>query len=120
MKPDAKKLLYWLLINSVLFVTLYFVLVSKFPPIMIIYLAAGTVLAFAYVIYNRGFVGKNATPEMLPNTMTPEEKQQFITDCKERLRRSKWMLTVLVPILLTFMLEMMVQFLFPMLEGLFS
>ncbi len=109
-----------MLLNCILFPTLYFFVVPVFPPVMILYLVAGTALAFVYVIYNKGFSGKGVTPEMLPDTMPYEEKLAFIEDSKNRAHASRWMLTLLFPILLTLMLEMMVQFLFPMLRGLFS
>ncbi len=120
MKNQTKQLGLLMLLNCILFPALYFFVVPTFPPIMIIYLVLGTVQAFVYVIYNKGFSGKGVTPEMLPDTMPYEEKLAFIEDSKRRMHRSRWMLTLIFPILLTFMLEMMVQFLFPMLKGLFS
>ena len=88
--------------NTVLLLLIYFYLPSliKFSYLPTIYLFLGGALGLYYVIYNRGFSGKNVTPDMLPDTMTLEEKQQFIEDCKQRLQKSKWVLTILIPIVL--------------------
>ncbi len=119
MRPEAKRNIYLLLINSVLFVALYFAVASRFPYILILYFAAAVVFAFTYVIYNKGFSGRGVTPEMLPDTMSPEEKQKFIDDSRRRMQKSGWMLTILFPLLLALMLDMMGQFLLPMLKDFF-
>ena len=119
MKPENKWLALLLLGNSILFSVAYFVLAAYFP-IYIVYLAVGAVMTLIFVIYNRGFVGKNLTPDQMSDTMTLAEKQQFIDDCAARLHRSRWMITVIFPIILAFCLDMMYLFLLPMLEGMFQ
>ena len=118
---EKQQLMRHLLLNSAILITLYFVIseMLKFPYIMFIYLAAGAALGLYYVIYNRGFVGKNATPDMLPNTMTLAEKQAFLQDAKDRLHRSRWVLTILIPIILTFFIEVILLFLLPQLKEIF-
>ena len=120
--PETSKLLVYLLLNSAILICLYFFISEKlqFPYISYIYLAVGAVLGLYYVIYNRGFVAKNATVDMLPDTMTTLEKQKFLDDGKERLHKSRWMLTVLVPIILTFMADIIYLFLIPMITEIFS
>ena len=118
MKPENKWLALLLLGNSILFSVAYFALATVFP-IYIVYLAVGAVLTLIFVIYNRGFVGKNLKPEQLPDTITIEEKQKFIDDCTARLHRSRWMITFIFPIVLAFSLDIMYLFLLPMLEGMF-
>ena len=120
MKPETKKLAISLLINSILLVVLYFVAAKKFPYIWVIYLAAGAGLGLYYVIYNKGFSGKGVTPDMLPSTMSLAEKEAFIEDSRKRLHNSRWVLTLLVPILITFMLDMLYLYLFPYVEAIFS
>jgi hypothetical protein len=119
MKPENKWLLLLMIGNSILFSVAYFALATIFP-IYIVYLAVGTVMTFIFVIYNRGFVGKNLTPDQMKDTLSPAEKQKFIDDCAARLHRSRWMLTVIFPIVLAFSLDMMYLFLLPMLEGMFQ
>ena len=119
MKPENQWLAILLVGNSILFSVAYFALAPYFP-IYIVYLAVGAVLTLIFVIYNRGFVGKNLKPEHLPDTMSHEEKQKFIGDCAARLHKSRWMITVIFPIVLAFCLDMMYLFLLPMLEGMFQ
>lgn len=122
MKPEGKKLLFHLLINSAVLITLYFLIPSlvNFSYMPHIYLIVGAGLALYYVIYNRGFVGKNATPDMLPNSMTPVQKQAYIEESKKRFRDSRWVLTVIVPIILTFFADMLYLFIFPYIEEMFT
>lgn len=118
MKPDVKKLLAQLVLHSALIIPLYFVLAAKlhFPYLHVIYLLAGVALGIAYVIYNRGFVAKNAKPEELPDSMTAEEKCAFLEDGIRRERNSRWMLTLIIPIILTFLFDAAILYLFPSLE----
>ena len=109
---EAKRLMGMLLINTVMSLFLYFYISEKlhFNYILFIYLGIGLVLGVGYLIYNRGFVGKDATPDMLPDTMTVDEKQHFLEDCKARLRNSRWVLVFLIPILVTVMADVIYLF----------
>lgn len=117
---EKKRLAGYLMINTVLLSVLYFVLQHAGFPAHYVYIGVGIVLGFAYVIYNRGFSGKNVTPDMLPDTMTAEEKQTFIEDSKERMKKSEWMLTLLLPILVAVLLDFMYLFFYPYLEALLT
>ena len=108
---EARQLMLMLLGSSVLILTVYFVLNSlEFWPIFFIYMGISAVLILIYVIYNKGFVYKDATPEMLPNTMTPEQKETVLGEAKARLRKSRWMLTLIIPFVLAFMLDALYLF----------
>lgn len=120
MKTESKKLMLRLLLHSAILIVLYFWIGRVFPYIMFVYLAAGAGLGLYYVIYNRGFVGRNATPDMLPDTMSLAEKEAFLADCKARNEKSKWVLTILIPIILTFIAEIIYLFLIPQITGIFS
>lgn len=115
MKSNAKKLLLMLLINSAVIISLYFFIAAnvEFPYLHYIYLLAGGALGIYYVIYNRGFIGKNLTPEDMPNDMSAADKQRFIEDCALRMKKSAWMLTVIVPIVLTFAIDVILLYLLP-------
>ena len=119
MKPEVKKHMLMLLGNTVLLMLIYFwvPMQFEFAYMPMIYLFIGAVFALYYVIYNRGFTGKNITPEMLPDTMSIEEKQKFIDESRERMQKSKWVLTVIVPIALVFAVDMIYLFVIPMLFG---
>ena len=122
MKPEGKKLLIHLLLNSVILITLYFLIPTLVPFYYMphIYLILGAFLALYYVIYNRGFVAKNASPDELPSHMSPVQKQAFIEDGRRRFQQSKWVLTWLIPIILTFLADCIYLYLFPYFEGLFA
>ena len=121
MKPEGKKLLVHLLLNSVILITLYFLIPTLVPFYYMphIYLILGAFLALYYVIYNRGFVAKNASPDELPAHMSPIQKQAFIEDGRRRFQQSKWVLTWLIPIILTFLADCIYLYLFPYFEGMF-
>ncbi len=111
-QKENQKLMLYLLLNSAILITLYFVVseVLKIPYILYVYLAAGVGLGFYYVIYNRGFVGKNTTPDMLPDTMSATEKQAFLDDCKQRMKKSRWVPVLLVPIILAVLADIIYLF----------
>ena len=118
---ESKRSMIFLLINSVILIVLYFWIPSQwqFEYMPAIYLVVGVSLTLYYVIYNRGFALKNATPDMLPSHLSAIDKQKLIEDAKEREKKSKWALTLIVPIVLTFLADMLYLFVFPYFEGLF-
>ncbi len=68
-----------------------------------------TVLLFgfvlAYLIYNRFLYRKGLTPEQLDPAWSEEQKRAFLEDGEQRLERSRWMMTVIFPLVLTFLLD---------------
>ncbi len=91
-----------------------------FDVVLTVYMVIAAATTFAYVIYNRGFSRLRITPEMLPDTMTEEQKREFIEDGKHRLQRSRPMLMVIFAFAFTFVVDIIELFAFPMLEGLFG
>ena len=57
-----------------------------FEITLTVYMVVAAATIFSYVIYNRGFSRKGLTPEMLPDTMTQEEKEEFIENGNRRLK----------------------------------
>ena len=109
--PEKKALMWRLLLHCVIILAIYFILVAlHFEYIFHIYVGVGAVLGLSFVIYNRGFAAKGITPEMLPDSMTPMEKQEYIEAAKLRLKKSRWMLTVLIPIILAIACDMLYLF----------
>lgn len=107
-----KRYLLPLLANTLLFYGAYAVL-SETPvctAVLWIYFALLIGFSAAYVIYNQGFYRKNITPDMLPDTMTAEEKQAAIDEGKTRLEKSKWMITIIFPLVMTFILDILILF----------
>ncbi len=103
-KPFNWRLLLTLVCNTVIIFTVYRLAIQTtwFPYILGLYLAAAAIMTVVFVVYNRGFSRRGVTAEMLPDTMSAEEKCEFIADGERRLKKSKWMLTVLFPLLFTF------------------
>ncbi len=97
-----------LILNTIVFFGIYNYLVNQ-PNLveitMWVYFALTLGFGAAYIIYNRAFTRLKLTPDMLPNSMSREEKEAFIADGKERLEKSKWMITIFFPLLMTFILE---------------
>ena len=116
-----KKYLLPLLVNTVLFYAVYSVLSNTPACTIVLWVYAALTVGFSitYIIYNRGFTRKNLTPDMLSDTMTAEEKQRFIDDGNERLDKSKWMITIIFPLVMTFMIDIMILFMIePLIDSL--
>lgn len=102
------KLLLILTVNTVVILGVYLLAMRfyYFEYILAAYMILTAGFSIAFVVYNRGFSRRGVTPDMLPDTMTPEEKAGFIADGEMRLKKSKWMLTVILPFLFTFAYEL--------------
>ena len=123
--PEARRRALLLVINTVVLAFIYFASQNIGQPILSMIITAAywlilAVFAVAYVAYNRAFSRKGMTVDMLPDTWTFEEKQAFIDDGNARLEKSKWMLSVLIPFMITVMLDAIYLFTWPMVQGLFG
>ena len=72
--------------------------------------------------FSIAFSRKNVTIEMLPDTWSREQKEEYIADGERRYEKSQWMLMVIIPLLVTFVAEAMYLFVWtgllePMLMG---
>ena len=110
----AKRYLILLSINTVLFFTVYRTLISFGEQseqtfysfvCMVLYLALLLGFTLAYLIYNRFFYRNGITHEQLPQDWSAEKKIAFLEDAKNRQDRSKWMLTFIFPLVLTFLID---------------
>ena len=121
-KPFNWKLLLTLVVNTAVVFSIYRVAMnySWFKIVLGIYLFATAGLAIGYTLYNRGFSRRGVTADMLPDTMSAEQKCEFIADGERRMKKSKWMLTLLIPLLLTFTYDLLELFVFGYFESLFS
>jgi hypothetical protein len=106
-----------LLINTLFFAVLYFVIskISYYAQLAVCmtYLIGGGALGLWYVIYNRGFVTKGKTPDMLSADIPYDERVAMVEDGRRRMERSRWALLIIIPILATFLLDMIYLFLIP-------
>ncbi len=110
---EAAKAFNWkraltLLLSSAFSLGLYFYLIrfSFWKIVVIGYVAVASVLIVAYFIVNRAFTGSGVTYEMLPDTMSHKEKEEYLADVAERERRSRPMLMVIFPVVVTLMVDL--------------
>ena len=125
--PEAKRKAITLVISSLASLFIYYGLTGINIPalqmgVMAAYMAAFGIFLVAYIAYNRAFSRKNITIEMLPDTWSREQKEEYIADGERRYEKSQWMLMVIIPLLVTFAAEAMYLFIWtgllePMLMG---
>ena len=84
-----------------------------FEFVLMAYIVIETVAIAAYVIYNRGFSRKGVTYEMLPLDWNDQQKKEFIEDGKRRLRKSRWLLVIILAFLFTFAVDVFELVVFP-------
>ena len=117
-KSDLGKMLLLVLVVAVIFgfyrASLNF---SFFKIVLWVYLAALPIFILAYFIYNKGMSAKGVTEDMLPDEWSDEEKIKFIEDGKQRLKKSSWMLMIIVGLLLTFSIDLIELFALPLFKG---
>ena len=73
--------------------------------VMVLYMALLLGFTLAYLIYNRFLWRKGLTAEQLPADWSAERKCAFLADGERRLRRSKWMMLIIIPLLFTFLMD---------------
>ncbi len=91
-----------------------------FEFVLAAYMTVAAAVILAYVLYNRGFSRRGLTHEMLPDTMTKEQKEEFIADGERRLRRSRPLLMLIFAFAFTFVYDIIELFTIPFLKELFS
>ncbi len=78
--------------------------------VMIAYFVVFAILIITYLLYNRGFVNKDVTVDMLPADWSEEKKQAFVEGNRRRADRSRWMMIVIIPFIIVFMCEALYLF----------
>ena len=120
-KRAVAKLLSLVALSAVLLgIYKLFIELFNFEYIFFIYLGAEIVLIVIYLFYNRGLSLKGVTKDMLPDTMSEEEKNEFIADGERRLERSKWMLCFIFAFVVVYAIDIFDLFVIPMIEGMFK
>ena len=79
--------------------------------VMVLYMVSFGGLLIAYLIYNRAFIHKDVTVDMLPEDWPEEKKQAFVDGNRRRAERSRWLLLLLIPFVFVFLAEAMYLFL---------
>ncbi|MBQ8141266.1 MAG: hypothetical protein IJ038_06210 [Clostridia bacterium] len=123
-KPSksAVILLVSLILLSVVVFGVYRTLVNYyyFEIVLITYMVIETVFVAVYLIYNRGFSRRGVTRDMLPSEWSEEKKDAFINSGKERIKKSRWMLVVILAFMFTFAIDIIELFVLPTIMGLFG
>ena len=105
-KPDIRMILLLVFNTAVVFGFYRYMLNFRyFEVVLVSYMVILAVLVIAYVVYNRGFSRSGVTYEMLPDSMTHEEKTEFIADAESRKKKSKWMIAFIFPFVFTFAID---------------
>ncbi len=123
--PDAKKRAALLVANSILLTVIYFGAMALDEPILSMIVTLGFFAGFgsfavAYVVYNRGFTRRNVTLEMLPDHWSAERKAEYIEDGRRRYEGSKWMLSVIIPLMIPIAFDAISLFTWPIIQNLFN
>ena len=108
-----------LALTTIVSMGIYFFLTSTplWKVAVLAYIIIASVLIIAYFIINRAFTGSGVTYEMLPDTMTHKEKEEYLADVADRERRSRPMLMVIFPIIVTLLVDLFRLF---VLDGFFG
>lgn len=103
------RLFFILLLNTIILFVVYRVLVNRgyFVQVFTVYGIALLGLLCGYIIYNRGLIPKSLTREQLPADWDEAKKDAFLADTAHRIKRSKWMLTLIFPLCITFAYEIL-------------
>lgn len=119
MTPEVKRRLWATVILSVILLAIWYGCMALgeylrndalIYGVMIAYFVAFTAFLVAYLAYNRGFVNKDVTVEMLPADWSDEKKRDFVEGNRRRAEKSRWMVTVIIPFAVVFMVEAMYLF----------
>lgn len=103
---EVKRMALLLFINSVVAIAVYFgCIMGGFSWIMFVYAGLAAVLLIGYVIYNQGFVLRGVTPEMLDDQLPLEEREAMIARAAARYDASRWIMTLIIPLVLSVLVD---------------
>ena len=78
--------------------------------LLTVYCVAFAVILVAYLAYNRAFVNKDVTEDMLPDEWSSEKKKAFVEGNRLRAEKSRWMLMIIIPFVVVFLAEALYLF----------
>jgi hypothetical protein len=124
--PATKKKAFLIAALSFVSIFIYFGAVPLLRPtaqfiVHIAYMVIFGVSLIAYITYNRAFTRKNITIDMLPNVWSAEQKAAYVADGEERLKKSQWLLLIVIPTLVPIGVDSLILFVWdPYLKGFFT
>ncbi len=105
-KPNVKLVIATALSAAAVFGFYRYMLNTRyFVSVLVLYMALLAVLSVSYVVYNRGFSLNGITADMLPDSMTAEEKKSFVSEVSERRKKSRWLLVLIFSFIFTFAID---------------
>ena len=111
-RGETRKTAISLLVSSVVIFTSYYLVVTKTAYGFLVLWSIAALLALTYVVMNRFFIRHGATIENLKPEMSYEEKVAFINGREERKRASRPILFLLLPLLVSIMIDLLYLFFF--------
>lgn len=115
--PSEKTKKEMLIIVALSLAFMFFYFAAAYIPVpyvsfivMILYMLALAGFAVAYIAYNYAFTRKDVTTDMLPDDWSDEKKHEFIQKGKDRAQKSRWMIFVIFPLIVTFMADVLYLF----------
>jgi Mn2+/Fe2+ NRAMP family transporter len=78
--------------------------------LLTVYCVAFAVILVVYLAYNRAFVNKDVTEDMLPEEWSSEKKKAFVEGNRIRAEKSRWMMMLIIPFVVVFMVEALYLF----------
>lgn len=122
-KPNLKqalsrfplKLVLALAVSTLLFLGVFLVVWELGYEIVvsIVYGVITLAVALWYIAANKGFVGKLPSIEDLPVTWDKKQKESFLADLRERRKKSKKLMLILLPMLASFCYKLLDLYVFP-------
>lgn len=110
---EAKRRLWTTLALTFILLFIYYgcIALGYAKAVMIAYFVAFAAVLILYLVYNRGFVNKDVTVDMLPAEWSEEKKQAFVEGNRVRAEKSRWMTVIIIPFAIVFLVEMLYLFL---------
>ncbi len=110
-----KKEMMLLILCCFIFMLVYFSAVNIPVPIISfvvtgLYMLGLAVFVVVYIVYNYAFTRKDVTEEMLPDDWDDEKKAAYIQKGKDRKQKSRWMIFIIFPLIVTFIVDILYLF----------
>ena len=121
-RPVPWRLVILVFVNTVALFGLYAFFVMRYNVnwLFWVYFGALVALALAYVLYNHAFADAACTYESLPSDWSHDKKHAFLMEIDARKKKSKWLLSLIFPLCLTLMFDIIYLFFGEMIVSLFD
>ena len=120
LSAESKRLAAIMLVNPAALMMIYFYFVQEREIIAVMFIYMGCLFAssVAFIIYNKGLPSK-ISEDSLPTNWSAAQKREYIEGRAERLKKSRWMLTLILPLFLALCADFLIIQTIPYFKGLF-